>query len=346
MHYPEDLFTAADYLKKAVPYMVKNRIPANPVNYTLWYHYVANNIPTLNEELDEIITNQGSVSFEQSQELYQHYIISQHLQDHQKTLKGFTKLTAHLLTHIGQSMQGSEAFGDDLNENIERIKHATTAEDIAPIVENLIKTGENLINANSKFQSKMKSATCEINELREQLEQAEKHAYIDQLTQLYNRHAFDRQLKQLLQHEKIAENIYLVLFDLDHFKTFNDDYGHIIGDRVLKRMGELTLQHCPDNAIAARYGGEEFVIILNNSSEQEAAELAELLRQKIQQLRVKMKNTDKVLDNISASFGVAGYQLKENPESFIDRADKALYRAKHHGRNRVEIFSEELQEAL
>lgn len=346
MNYPEDLFTAADYLKKAVPYMVKNKIPANPVNYTLWYHYVANNMPPLNEELDEILKTQGSVTFDQSQELYQHYIISQHLQDHQKTLQGFTKLTANLLNHIGQSMQGSEAFGDDLNDNIEHIKQATSAEDIAPIVDNLIKTSENLINANSDFQDKMKLATTEINELREQLQQAEQHAYVDQLTQVYNRHAFDRQLKQLLQTDSVAENICLILFDLDHFKSFNDDYGHIIGDRVLKRMGELMLQHCPENAIVARYGGEEFAIILNNSNELDAAKLAEHLRQKIQQLRVKMKNSDKVLDNISASFGVTSYQLRENAESFIDRADKALYRAKNNGRNRVEIFKEEAQQAL
>jgi diguanylate cyclase len=342
MNYPEDLVTAADNLKKAVPHMVKNQIPANPINYTLWYHYVANLTPELNIELDEIINTSGSMNNEQSIELFQHFILSQHIEDHQKTLQGFTKLTANLLKHISQSMDGSESFGTELSANIEQIKEAKSADDITPIVENIINTSENLRNANSDFQNQMKAATEEINELRQNLQQVEKHAYIDQLTQIYNRHAFDRQLQQLLKTDEVAETVCLILFDLDHFKSFNDDYGHVIGDRVLKKMGELILENSPKEAIGARYGGEEFAIILSDSNEEEAAEIAELLRQKIQQLRVKMKNSDKVLDNISASFGVTRFQVGENTESFIHRADTALYSAKGNGRNRVEIYNEEM----
>lgn len=341
MKYADDLAIAADYLKKAVPHMVKNQIPANPINYTLWYHYVANDIPELNKELDGLINNSGSLTADQSQELYQYHIISKHLEDHQKTLKGITQLTAHLLSHLSQSMEGSESFDEDLVKNIESIKQASSAEEITPIIESVINTSENIRAANNQFKENMKQATEEIGELRQQLQQAEKHAYIDQLTELYNRHAFDRQLAQLLGNDSIAENVCLILTDLDHFKSFNDNYGHIIGDRVLKKMGQLILENCPDNAIGARYGGEEFAIILSNANEAEAADVAESIRQKIQQLRVKMKNSDEVLDNITASFGIARYELDENAESFIDRADKALYQAKREGRNRVIVYSQE-----
>ena len=130
----------------------------------------------------------------------------------------------------------------------------------------------------------------------------------------------------------------LIMADLDHFKSFNDDYGHVIGDRVLQRMGELIQDHSPDNAIGARYGGEEFAIILSNSSIEQAAEVAETLRSKLQQVRVKLKNSDKILNNISSSFGIARFVIGESIETFIDRADQALYRAKDNGRNRVAIF--------
>lgn len=105
-------------------------------------------------------------------------------------------------------------------------------------------------------------------------------------------------------------------------------------------MGELIQDYCPDNAIGARYGGEEFAIILSNASEAETIEVAEKLRRKIQQLRVKIKNSDKVLDNITASFGVTRFRLGESIECFIDRADQALYSAKRNGRNRVEAFKD------
>ena len=345
MKYSDDLVSAADNLKKAVPHMVKNKIPANPVNYTLWYHYVANDMPSLNKELDETLAESGGLSADRSQELYHYYFITEHLRDHQDTLEGITELTAHLLDHIGQSMDGSESFGKDLTDNIERIKQASTAEDITPILESVISTSENMRAVNDSFQDNMKKATEEINELREQLEQAEKHAYIDQLTQLYNRHAFDQQLGQLLETETVAENVCIILTDLDHFKSFNDDYGHVIGDRVLTTLGKLILDHCPEKAIGARYGGEEFVIIVKDSDTDEAFKIADDLRKKVEQLRVKMKNSDKVLDNITSSFGIARYRPGENAETFIDRADKALYSAKQNGRNRVEIFDDALMEA-
>lgn len=337
MNYPEDAAKAAEYLKKAIPHMVSKKVPANPINYALWYSYVANNLPALNRELDHLISAEGTYTAEQSQELYFHHIVSEYLEDHHKTLEGITQVAAQLLTRLGESMSGSETFEGELSADIEQLKQARSMNEITTIVDAVVATTENIRSNNNHFQEGMKQATEEINSLRTQLEQAEKQAFFDQLTQLYNRHAFDRQLQQLLSNESMADKVCLVLADLDHFKAFNDDYGHIIGDRVLRRMGELVQDNCPDNAIGARYGGEEFAIILSNSSEEEAAKVAESLRERLLQLRVKIKKSDKVLDNITASFGVTRYKIGESTENFIDRADKALYRAKDNGRNRVEI---------
>jgi diguanylate cyclase len=342
MNYPEDATEAAEYLKKAVPLLVKHEIPANPVNYTLWYNYVGNRIPELNSALNRIIKFSGTCTPTQCQELYFHYIIGEHLEEHHKTLEGITKLAAHILQRLGKSTSSSAAFEQQLNKNISTLKEAKSVEDITTIVDNIISTSEDIRFANSVFQQQMNHATNEIASLRHQLQQAEKHAYIDQLTQLYNRHAFDRQLKQLIESDSVAKNVCLILADLDHFKSFNDDYGHIIGDRVLKRMGELVQDHCPDNAIGARYGGEEFAIIISNATQAQAAELAENLRVRLQQLRVKTKKSDQTLDNISASFGVACFEPGETLECFIDRTDQALYKAKHNGRNRVEVHCEDL----
>lgn len=345
MKYPENSATAAEYLKKAIPHMVDKQLPANPINYTLWYNYVANNIPLLNLALENIVNQEGSVSPEQSQELFLHYIVGEHMEEHNQTLESITQVATHILSRLGESLKGSENFDQQLGNNIGQLEQAGSLDEVTAIIDQVISTTEGIRSANSEFQQNMQQANDEIGSLRAKLESAEKQAYIDQLTQINNRHAFDRKLIELLQAESGSENVCLILLDLDHFKSFNDNYGHVIGDRVLQRLGEIIREHCTGNAFGARYGGEEFAVIISDGSIESASAIAENLRQQLEQVRVKLKNSDKILNNISASFGIANYAANEPIEMFIDRADKALYRAKNNGRNRVEIYSEELAEA-
>jgi len=337
MNYPESAEMAASYLKEAVPKIVGNQIPANPINYALWYNYVAGKNPALNEKLDHIVERTGTCSREQSEELYSYFIIGEYLEDHNKSLENLTQLATQLIDHMVTTIDGSSKFDSQLAESMGLLKTANSAEDIATVIENTLAATQSIRDSNSQFSQQLTTANTEIIALRSKLADVERQVFTDKLTQLYNRHAFDVQLKQLLEVDVVAQHVCLIIADLDHFKSFNDEYGHVIGDRVLTRMGELIQDYCPDNAIGARYGGEEFAIIVSNASEQEAAEMAETLRQRLLKLRVRIKNSDKVLDNITASFGVTRYRLGESAECFIDRADKMLYLAKNNGRNRVEV---------
>jgi diguanylate cyclase len=128
----------------------------------------------------------------------------------------------------------------------------------------------------------------------------------------------------------------LVMLDIDHFKQFNDQYGHPLGDRVLQHVAQVLRDSLPGEAFAARYGGEEFCVVLKDCPDLAAVgAFAERLRLKIQSLRVKARSTDTVLDTITASFGVAHAQPGDTPESLLTRADDALYQAKRNGRNQV-----------
>jgi diguanylate cyclase len=126
------------------------------------------------------------------------------------------------------------------------------------------------------------------------------------------------------------------MLDIDHFKQFNDQYGHPLGDRVLVHVGQVLRNSLPPQARVARYGGEEFCVVLQECFELTSAHtFAEQLRLKIQSLRIKARGTDKVLDTVTASFGVALAKAGDDVESLLTRADDALYRAKRSGRNRV-----------
>ena len=186
-----------------------------------------------------------------------------------------------------------------------------------------------------QFLYRLQAAQAEIQNLRNQLERAQLAATLDGLTQVFNRHSFSRLLEQALAND--PRGIALIIMDIDYFKQFNDQFGHPLGDRVLQHVGQMLRETLPPRAMAARYGGEEFCVVMRDCHDlQQAMQHAELLRQKIQALRVKVRSTDKVLDTITASFGVALAAPDDNLESLLTRADDALYQAKRGGRNQIQ----------
>ncbi len=339
MKYPENVPTAAEYLKRAIPLMVDRDLPINPVNYALWYNYVAERIPLLNRALDAIVENEGEISTEKCYELFDSYILSEYIDEHTATLNNISQVATTIISRLRESLQGSENFDEQLNQNIGQLEQAASLDDVTAIIEKVVDTTQNIRDANNQFQQKLQSANDEIGTLRSQLETVEQQAFIDQLTQINNRHAFDRKLASLISTE--GQGLSLILADIDHFKSFNDNYGHTTGDVVLKHVGAVLKSVSSDEVFGARYGGEEFAIIVADQSLAKAIKLAEKLRHKVEKVKVKTKQSHTVLSNISASFGVAHYIAHEPIESLIDRADQALYRAKKNGRNRVEVFEDE-----
>lgn len=163
---------------------------------------------------------------------------------------------------------------------------------------------------------------------------------IDSLTQIANRRSLDRTMAIEWQRAlRKSEPIGFIMTDIDHFKTFNDTYGHQAGDECLRVVASLIRDHARrPGDLAARYGGEEFALVLTNSTVEQAKIVAEQIRKKIMETMIKYENS--VSANITASFGVASMvpgRGQTNPKALILEADQAMYRAKRLGRNRVEV---------
>lgn len=162
-----------------------------------------------------------------------------------------------------------------------------------------------------------------------------KEADFDGLTSVYNRQQFDKKMRvELKRHQRHAKPLSLIMLDLDYFKNLNDTYGHVAGDMVLKKIGYLLGNTVRETDFPARYGGEEFVVLLPETTEDQAWLLAERLRQKISRTNFFHENKN---FNVTASIGVAS--LKPGPltpgDTLVDQADQALYLAKNSGRNMV-----------
>lgn len=189
---------------------------------------------------------------------------------------------------------------------------------------------ENLQETNQALQSQIHSIEAIQDELREQ-------AIHDPLTGLYNRRyldeIFDPKLKAAARK---STSLSVIMFDIDHFKSFNDAYGHPTGDRLLMELGKLLRQQTRRSDIACRYGGEEFLVLLPNTPLTIAARRAEEFRQKFAGLTLELEGK-----TISAtiSMGVVAFpEHAQTPEGLIVQADQAMYAAKQAGRNRVFVW--------
>lgn len=158
-------------------------------------------------------------------------------------------------------------------------------------------------------------------------------AYTDTLTGVYNRNKFEEVFEyESTRNKRYNEPLTIAVMDIDHFKKFNDTYGHLVGDEVLKSMAETINENVRRSDLFARWGGEEFVLIMPKTDLQQAKTLCEKLRKLIE------SNEHKIAGKITCSFGVTQYEQGDDMRSVFRRSDEALYNAKANGRNRVEVI--------
>ena len=172
--------------------------------------------------------------------------------------------------------------------------------------------------------------------LREHLEQVRRDATTDGLTNLANRKAFDEEAEKVLADAKRdGQSFTLAVLDIDHFKNFNDTWGHQTGDQVIRFVASVIGRTAAPPRFAARYGGEEFAMIFPGESAAQARAALEEIRVEISSRMLKRRSTNEDLGTISISSGLAHWTKGESLDTLIERADGALYYAKRNGRNQV-----------
>ena len=189
---------------------------------------------------------------------------------------------------------------------------------------------------NKKLETRLSASRQEIEQLQQNLEVVRSESLTDPLTTLSNRKFFDQELdKAVAAARKKNEPLALLMSDVDHFKSFNDKYGHLTGDQVLRLVAISMKQNVKGQDIAARYGGEEFAVALPNTDLEAAATVAEHIRSAVMTKELMKRSSGERLGRITISIGVALLRPDDTAQSLIERADACLYGAKRNGRNRV-----------
>ncbi|MCU7936948.1 MAG: GGDEF domain-containing protein [Candidatus Thiodiazotropha sp. (ex Dulcina madagascariensis)] len=339
MKYTESPDQAGELFRLAVSFLAKHKLVADPINYGLAYHYVTGEDSALNRRLDELLENRDGWSQETVEKLFRQCICY----CSEAVLKDLREELLDIVAHTLGTMIDLTGKASVSNERIERhintLAESAKIEDVMMAVSAIIAETRSLVTDTNQFETQLLSSTEEVERLRVELSYARQEAKLDPLTGVLNRRGFDQTLETMIEEarQRHRANFCLMLIDVDNFKDVNDNHGHLLGDKVLRALAELLNRHTKGKDACARYGGDEFAILLADIGSSNAINLAENLRLIIRKIVLKRPNSGSVVGGISASIGVAAYRLGESCDDFLQRCDKALYRAKSLGRDRVVI---------
>ena len=205
------------------------------------------------------------------------------------------------------------------------------------VVGGLLDETRRMAERSKEVEQSLAASNAEIAELRDQIAVISNEAMTDALTGLRNRKSFDEQIaERSAEAAETGEPLALLMLDIDHFKRFNDTYGHLLGDEVIRLVGGCLTNCTKGRDVPCRYGGEEFAVILPATDLHGAATVAEQIRATVAGKKITRKRTNETLGTVTLSIGAAEWHPSEPLEDWVQRADQALYAAKAGGRNRVE----------
>jgi len=313
------------------------RQTAVPRNYEIWYVYATGYNPTLNKIINETLTRNGKLTELDLEQIYDTYLSQVRNSDRiDKVGARVVNEIDDITTLIGEALGTSETYGKNLDNAATRLAHVTDAQSLKAIIETLVRSTREMQDTNKALEARLVVSKQEISNLQHSLEAIRAESMTDPLTALGNRKYFDRALAEAVKAARErGEPLSMMLFDIDYFKSFNDNYGHLTGDQVLRLVAMTLKQNIKGQDITARYGGEEFAVVLPNTALRQALTVADNIRRAVMSKELKKKSTGEILGRVTISAGVAVLSPRDDADSLIERADACLYAAKRNGRNRV-----------
>jgi diguanylate cyclase len=306
-------------------------------NYEVWLSYRLARNAELREAIDARIGAGEGFNTEFNLEVFERFFTG--LGASAQILLAGEKIARDLnevVTFLKQAEEKSGDYGKTLESAATDLNRGLAPDQIRQIVSSLAAATLDMANHNQRLTNELQRSTGEIDTLRASLESVRVESLTDSLTGLSNRRMFDETLRMRIDEARAQRSeLCLILCDIDHFKRFNDTWGHHTGDQILRFLASAMQAHARPDFLVARHGGEEFAMILPRLNARAAAQIAEVLRAAIQAKRLRRRSTNEDLGQVTVSMGVARLQPGDTPQGLVERADACLYASKRNGRNQV-----------
>jgi diguanylate cyclase len=336
---------AGDYLahlqaaaESALASLRRHAVPPTALNYAVWFTHHAGQNPALSKTIRELEAKGEPFDEVRHLELVERFLgRTAQLERIQELVGKADGALEAIAGELGGFRADTAAYGATLEGAATTLERSGRSDGIARLVAELQAATAAMRARAEALEQELGRRDAELAALRVDLAKAEDAMSSDPLTGIGNRRRFDRALEKLAR-EAIEQGapLSLLMVDIDHFKRFNDTWGHPVGDLVLKLVAAKLAEKALPPRIAARYGGEEFALLLPATDLGSACELAERIRSEVGDREVVLKSDGRRLGTVTLSIGAARFRPGEPLDRFLARADAALYRAKASGRNRVE----------
>lgn len=321
----------------AIDRIRKEGLAPTPEMYELWFTFYGRTSLDVVRAIEALVDEGNKISDSACHEIYQRFLSDLR---NEETVRRAGEQIQNTIQDVASAVSEVKSvtndYGSTLSEVSTRIANAKSPQEVNEIIRVASTKTQKMLEQNQLLESQLERSTVMMEELKRDLEYVRREAMTDGLTGLANRKAFDTEIAQIMADARDQGKLFtLIMVDIDHFKSFNDNFGHQVGDQVLRLVARTLKDGLKGRDFAARYGGEEFAIILPDTELAAAVAVGNSLRKAIATKDVINRNTGEILGRITMSAGVAEYAGDAIPEDIIERADNALYTAKHNGRNQV-----------
>jgi diguanylate cyclase len=338
---PAQLEHTHSFMRLALPLMSKHNVPITPPNYTVWYNHVSGMNDELSREIEQNIQTGTAFTAEVNERLYRCHCARGDEGEILKLREGLQQVLLAILKDVAGLSGQTERYENVVATSVAQLSTETDAGNIGRIVGDIIAETREMLSFGQSLQKKLAQTNAELQAIQKEFEQVKSEAMSDFLTGAPNRKAFTDTLSRMMTDPDATEKgLCLLMVDIDHFKRFNDRFGHIVGDEVLKFVAKRVKSLLKGRDFLARFGGEEFVALLPCTDLAGAAAAAENIRKFFAESKLKTALTKDTLGSITISIGAASHRPGEKADQFIERADRALYKAKTRGRNCVATESD------
>ncbi len=321
---------------EAVGLMQSHGVWPTPPNYELWLHVVGTPDSALAQEIRRLTEAGEHISDSVAEGLAKRFLT--HGGDDTVGDEGFKLMRelASVSELAAEARKSHKAYGQVLAAATQDMS-SSDIKGLEALVSALSQATKGALDEYSSLEIRLSKANSEASRLHRRIDQMRMETVTDALTGLANRKALDLALDRLCAEAGESGPLTLAFIDIDHFKKFNDNWGHQTGDQVLRYVSGVLARSCSAPRLPARYGGEEFVILFPGESAQPVEQLVNELREEISARALHRRSTNEYLGSVTMSAGIAQRLSGETGLELLSRADDALYRAKNEGRNRVSL---------